>query len=253
MLTILSPAKSLTFSSEPLTEGVTRPEFQEDAQSLVGILRNCSASDLRRLMTISEDLAQLNVARFKAFGTSESLDSQRPAALVFSGDTYQGLEAAEFSKDDFDYAQAHLRILSGLYGVLRPLDLIEPYRLEMGTRLKTEIGATLYEYWGDRVARALEANDAGSVILNCASQEYFKVAERHLQVPVITPQFKEERDGQLKMISFFAKRARGALARFVVANRIDDPKDIQNFDIYGYRFDAALSAEHAPVFTRMAA
>lgn len=250
MLTILSPAKALDFSREHHNLEVSRPDFDQDAQKLVAILKKKSVSDLQQMMSLSEDLARLNVLRYEAFASDQNKDHRKPAVLVFNGDTYQGLNAGDFDCEDHSFAQQHLRILSGLYGVLRPLDVIEPYRLEMGTRLKTDRGYSLYDYWGERVAQALEAADVGECVLNCASQEYFRVAGPHLKVPVITPQFKEERDGDLKMISFFAKRARGAMARFVIKNRINSVEEIKEFDLDGYRFNLELSTETVPVFTR---
>ncbi|MCO4847034.1 MAG: peroxide stress protein YaaA [Yoonia sp.] len=252
MLVVISPAKSLDMA--PVDVVVTVPEFQDDAIRLSKTARNLTLTQLKGLMSISDDLARLNRDRFKAFAEEPTPEMVKPAALAFNGDTYQGLEAKTLNADDLAWAQDHLGILSGLYGVLRPLDAIQPYRLEMGSRLKTRRGASLYEYWGDTIAKALNerAADVGAdTVINCASQEYFGAADRKaLKLRVVTPQFLEVKEGRPRIVSFFAKRARGAMARFVVENRLTDPDGILDFRAGGYAYDADLSTPDKPVFLR---
>lgn len=251
MLAVLSPAKKLNF--DPLKTGFTQtmPDFQDDANKLAKAARKLSVSDLRGLMKISEDLAKLNKERFAAFAPlSDELNSKQ-AAFAFAGDTYTGLQAESLDAEDVDYAQEHLRILSGLYGVLKPLDRIQPYRLEMGSRLKNTKGANLYAYWGDRVGNALDSA-ADGVVVNCASNEYFKATGKNMTARVITPAFKEEREDGLKMIGFFAKKARGSMARYMIQNRIQDPDGLKDFDTDGYKYQPKLSGENDWVFTRKA-
>ena len=249
MLVVVSPAKKLDMSA---VDGITatKPEFQAEADDLAKVARGLSVKDLQKLMHISENLATLNADRFKSFGTME----QKPAALAFAGDTYQGLEAESLDADEMAWAQDHLRILSGLYGVLRPLDEIQPYRLEMGSRLKTEHGKTLYAFWGDRISQALndQARAMGvDVLVNCASQEYFgAVAPDALTLRVITPVFMEVKAGTPKIVSFFAKKARGAMARFIIQKRLTDVASLREFDTGGYRYDPALSEGNKLVFLR---
>ncbi|TCP39750.1 peroxide stress protein YaaA [Rhodovulum marinum] len=253
MLVVISPAKRLDL--DPV-EGVTptAPAFQKDAVHLAGIARDLSPADLSGLMGISDTLARLNAERFRDFAAEPGPDAVKPAALAFAGDTYAGLEAASLDADDLAFAQDHLRILSGLYGLLRPLDAIQPYRLEMGSRLATERGKNLYEYWGDRLAQALNeaARAAGTdVLVNCASQEYFgAVAPDALKLRVITPVFFEERPSGPKIVSFFAKKARGAMARFIVERRLTDPASLADFDTGGYRHIPDMSEPDRPVFLR---
>lgn len=253
MLTVISPAKKLDWSPVPL-DGATEPAMRTEANKLAKEAKALSVSDLRRLMDISEPLAKLNVDRFRAFRAKPSDALVKPAALAFDGDTYAGLQARDFNGETMAYAQDHLRILSGLYGLLRPMDRMQPYRLEMGSRLATERGASLYDWWGDRIAKALnrDAKASGSAfLLNCASQEYFGAVDRKaLKLRVIEPVFLEEREGEAKTVSFFAKRARGAMARFVMENRIEDPRDLRGFDLDGYAFSAGRSDDARMVFAR---
>lgn len=253
MITVLSPAKSLDWDAGG-DRAMTRPDFEADALRLAKTSRQLSLKDLRALMSISDDLARLNRDRFRAFSDAPETDALRPAALAFAGDTYQGLVAGELDEADMAYAQDHLRILSGLYGLLRPLDGIQPYRLEMGSRLKTRRGKNLYDYWGDGIAKALnhQAEATGSsTLINCASSEYFTAANRKaLKLRVVTPQFLEDRDGRARMVSFFAKRARGAMARFIVTHRIGTADDLRGFDAGGYAWNAERSTPDAPVFVR---
>ncbi len=252
MLIVLSPAKSLTL--EPTGVTPTEPAFGAEALRLAKTARNLPLKDLKALMSLSDDLARLNRDRFRAFKAEPRPDDLWPAALMFAGDTYQGLEARTLEADTLAWAPDRLRILSGLYGLLRPLDGIQPYRLEMGTRLKTRRGQTLYAFWGDRIAKALNAQ-AEAVgtgwLLNCASLEYFGAADHpKLRLQVVTPAFYEEKGGKRQMVSFFAKRARGALARHVLEHRITAPADLASFSSGGYRLDAEASTETAPVFAR---
>ncbi|MEM7489362.1 MAG: peroxide stress protein YaaA [Pseudomonadota bacterium] len=249
MLTVISPAKSLDL--DPVDIPATEPRFGDETAKLLVTARRQGIGDLRRLMSISEDLARLNRDRFRDWDGAP----EKPAIFAFAGDTYQGLDAATLSEDALRHAQVHLRILSGLYGLLRPLDALRPYRLEMGTRLKTRRGKDLYTFWGDRIARALAA-DAADVgaghLLNCASQEYFRAVDLPaLGLPVVTPTFLEDHPGGPKVIGFAAKRARGAMARFVAENRIDDPADLRAFRAGGYEWQD--SPVDAPVFLRRAA
>ena len=252
MLTVISPAKSLDM--EPVAIQATQPEWQDDAVRLAKTMRGQTLTQLKSLMGISDDLARLNRERFKAFAAEPLAEAVKPAALAFNGDTYQGLEAKTLDDADLKYAQDHLRILSGLYGLLRPLDAIQPYRLEMGSRLKTRRGKSLYDYWGDQIAKALNAQAAAvgtDTLINCASQEYFGAADRKaLKLKVVTPQFMEVKDGKPRIVSFFAKRARGAMARFVVTERAKTVEEIMQFSTGGYAYDEDLSESDKPVFTR---
>jgi len=254
MLIVISPAKRLDWSERDIA--ATAPMMQDDAVRLVKTARNLTLTQLRGLMGLSDDLARLNRDRFASFADAPDPDLTRPAALAFAGDTYQGLDAATLGPDDMDWAQDHLRILSGLYGLLRPLDAIQPYRLEMGSRLKTRRGGTLYDYWRDQLAKTLraQAETLGTdTLINCASQEYFgAVPPKDLRLRIVTPQFLEDKDGTAKMISFFAKRARGMMARYVVQNRLTDAQAITGFDVDGYRYDAERSKPDAPIFVRAA-
>ena len=252
MLVVVSPAKSLDM--DPVDVTATAPDFQEDAVRLSKTAKNLTLKELKGLMSISDDLARLNRDRFKAFAAEPEPEATKPAALAFNGDTYQGLEAKSLSAEDLTWAQDHLRILSGLYGLLRPLDAIQPYRLEMGSRLKTRRGKTLYDYWGDTIAKALNAQAAAvgaDTLINCASQEYFGAADRKaLKLRVITPTFMEVKDDKPRIVSFFAKRARGAMARYIVENRVTSPDGIKDFTSGGYAYEPDLSEGDKWVFLR---
>ncbi len=253
MLIVLSPAKRLDFSEpDPALPATTR-RFVEDTASLAVTARRQTKADLRRLMGISEDLARLNQERFKAFD-AEALDTGVQAAFAFAGDVYQGLEARSLDTRGLAFAQDHLRILSGFYGLLRPLDRIQPYRLEMGVRLRTRRGQSLYDFWGDRISKQLNTDldgHAHPVVVNLASQEYFGAVDaRALRVPVVTPHFREGKDGESRIISFYAKKARGTMARFAIDERIDDPETLKAFDRDGYRFDKAASNDTDWIFIR---
>lgn len=252
MLTVISPAKSLDW--DPVDVPTTAPEFQEDAVRLAKTSRNLTLGALKDLMSISDDLARLNRDRFKAFEEDPKAERTKAAAFAFNGDTYQGLEAKTLSSDDLTYAQDHLRILSGLYGLLRPLDAIQPYRLEMGSRLKTRRGKSLYEYWGTTISKAL--NDLGEaqgtdMLVNCASLEYFGAADtKALKLRVITPVFMELKDDRPRIVSFFAKRARGAMARHIIENRVTTLEGLMAFEAGGYAYDKDLSDGDKLVFLR---
>ena len=251
MLVVVSPAKKMNM--DPV-EGIesTRPAFQAEADDLATVARGLSVDDLQKLMKISESLAKLNRDRFSDFGEMD----EKPAALAFAGDTYQGLEASSLDADEMAWAQEHFRILSGLYGVLRPLDVIQPYRLEMGSRLKTEQGKTLYDYWGDKIAKALKAQAdevKTDTLVNCASQEYFGAVDLEaLGLRVITPVFMEDKPGGPKIVSFYAKKARGAMARYIIQHRLTDAQALTEFDTGGYQYREDLSETDKPVFVRAA-
>ena len=254
MLTLLSPAKSLDFSTPSEGIPVTRPQLQKDTAVLIDRCKELDAATLRKLMKLSEKLGELTCQRFQDMTLPLTPENARPCVLAFQGDVYKGLDAGTLSKRDLNWAQSRLRILSGLYGVLRPLDLIQPYRLEMGTRLNNERGADLYAFWGDRLAEALNAEHERhrvKAVLNLASNEYFKaVAADRLKPRLLTADFKELRDGEPKMISFYAKRARGLLARFVIDQRIDDPEGLKDFAEEGYSFRPELSDSDRLSFVR---
>ncbi len=252
MLIVLSPAKRLDFTEADPALPASERRFLEDTASLARTARARSVSELRQLMSISDDLARLNRERFQAFDP-DSLGGVQ-AVFAFAGDVYEGLRARELDAASLGWAQDHVRILSGLYGLLRPLDRIQPYRLEMGTRLKTRRGSSLYDFWGDRISTCLNADAAGQgrrAVVNLASQEYFGAVDaRALKLPVVTPQFRESKDGESRIISFFAKKARGSMTRFAIDERIDRAEDLKAFDRDGYRFDKAASSETEWIFTR---
>jgi cytoplasmic iron level regulating protein YaaA (DUF328/UPF0246 family) len=253
MLTVISPAKRLDFMPVEMSSA-TDPAFQKEALVLAKTARKLSTSDLQKLMSISEPLAKLNFERFKAFSAAPSSDLVKPAVLAFGGDTYQGLQAKTLNESEMAFAQRRLRILSGLYGLLRPMDRIQPYRLEMGSRLQTSRGSNLYEFWGKKLAQALnsEAEAEGTnLLLNCASQEYFgSVDQETLNLTIVEPVFLERKGGVEKVVSFHAKKARGAMARFVVKNRAEMVDDLKDFNTDGYVFQASASKAHRLVFAR---
>ncbi|WP_413432175.1 peroxide stress protein YaaA [Crateriforma spongiae] len=254
MLSILSPSKTLDFDSPVSVTGTTKIPFPDDSQQLASQLAETTPNALRDLMGISESLAELNHQRFQDWEIPSARNGGRPAACAFQGDVYRGLKTDQWTSKQWDYAQDHLRILSGLYGVLRPKDLMLPYRLEMGTSLKTDRGKDLYAFWGDKVRdRLIESmEEAGAkFLLNLASQEYLKViGPKTFPFPIITPVFKENKDGKYKMITVFAKVARGTMASWAIRKKAKTPKKLQTFDADGYRYDAASSKENQPVFLR---
>jgi len=254
MLTVISPAKTLDFESPPVTDAYTQPAHLTQSRKLVRRLRELSAADIARLMHVSDSLAELNQQRFRQWKTPFKPENARQALFAFKGDVYIGLDAESMSPTDIEFAQDHLRILSGLYGLLRPLDLMQAYRLEMGTRLDTEQGTNLYQFWDGKITdalnRELKQSDSQTLI-NLASGEYFKsIKLKQLKANIVTPAFKEYRDGQYKFIQYFAKKARGLMARYLIDNRIDEPEALKDFDYEGYRYDPALSENHEWVFTR---
>ncbi|MDE3122736.1 MAG: peroxide stress protein YaaA [Paracoccaceae bacterium] len=255
MLVVISPAKKLDWGPVPDLP-LTDPAFADQAVALAAEARKLKAAGLKTLMGISDSLAELNRDRFAAFSATPEAAVLRPAIFGFAGDTYAGFEAKTLDPDALIWAQDHLRILSGLYGLLRPLDRIQQYRLEMGSRLATPRGKSLYDWWGDSLAETLTAEGRGrgtDTVVNCASVEYFTALDRPaLGLRVITPVFMEERAGKRAIVSFWAKRARGAMARFIVENRLTDPDALCDFDAGGYRFDAEASEGDRRVFVRRA-
>lgn len=254
MLSVISPAKSLDFETSPTTTTCTQPDFLDKSQELIGILRDYLPQQLSELMGISDKLAGLNAARFAEWQPPFDLDNAKQAVQAFQGDVYVGLQAASFSEADNAFAHQHLRILSGLYGLLRPLDLIQPYRLEMGTRLPNTQGRDLYAFWKDTLTTELDKAVAASgsrVLVNLASNEYFKAIDaKRLDARVVTPVFKDAKNGQFKIISFYAKKARGLMSAWMIRQRLDDPEGLREFDVDGYRFNPTLSEGDTLVFTR---
>ncbi len=254
MLALLSPAKSLDFSSAPPDVSQSQPACLKQTRTLASHLRALKKAELKKLLHVSDKLADLNYERFQAFKTPFTPQNAKQAALAFSGDVYQGLDAASLSAEELGWAQDHVRILSGFYGLLRPLDLIQPYRLEMGRALKTCAGDNLYAFWGDKLTRlaASAASKSGEpTLINLASAEYFAALQpEKLKGSVITPGFREIRDGKPRFLSFFAKKARGMMARYIIQNRISRPEDLKSFDLEGYRYDKSLSDGDQWIFTR---
>ena len=254
MLIVLSPAKTLDFESPLTTKTATQPDFLDESQQLVDQLRRFSPAELSRLMGISDPLAVLNAERYATWARPFTPANARPAVLAFNGDVYEGLAAPTLSAADLKFAQTHLRILSGLYGLLRPLDLIQPYRLEMGIPLLNARGKNLYAFWGERLAEALNAAAGAAradALVNLASEEYFKaVVPKKLTVPVIQPVFEDWSRGQYKVVSFHAKRARGLMARHVVTQHLESVEGLKSFAAEGYAYDAGASDGQRWVFRR---
>lgn len=253
MLMVISPAKTLDFESPLATRTYTQPAFLDEACRLVDQLKTLEPHQLSNLMSISEKLGQLNAERFRRWQAPFTPENARQAILAFKGDVYTGLNAESFAEEDFSFAQKHLRILSGLYGVLRPLDLMQPYRLEMGTRFENDRGKDLYAFWGGQITDALneELTADEGVLVNLASNEYFKsVQKKKLNARLVTPQFKDWKNGQYKMISFYAKKARGLMCRYAIENRITQADDLKGFDLEGYRFSIEDSTHDNWTFLR---
>ncbi|MGF1908908.1 peroxide stress protein YaaA [Vibrio kasasachensis] len=254
MLIVVSPAKTLDYESPLATEKYTQPELIEHSKQLIDICRKLTPADIARLMKVSDKIADLNVGRFQEWSEVFTQDNARQAILAFKGDVYTGLEAETLTEEDFVYAQQHLRMLSGLYGLLKPLDLMQPYRLEMGTKLANEKGSNLYHFWGDVITEKLNqaiVEQGDNVLINLASNEYFKaVKPKALDAQVITPIFKDCKSGQYKVISFYAKKARGMMARYIIENRIRSVADLTQFDIAGYYFVEDESSPTELVFKR---
>lgn len=254
MLILLSPAKNMNFDPAPDAPPGTRPAFLKEAREIAGVAKDLSPARLKKLMSISDKLADLNHQRFLVFRGDGKSNSQKQAALAFNGEVYLGLNAKTMKAADFAFAQDHVRILSGLYGLLRPLDLIEPYRLEMGSSLKNPRGKNLYEFWGEEISKEINKTLKGHknpVVVNLASNEYFSAVDRKtLDADVITPSFKDEKDGKLRALQFFAKRARGSMARWAIDNRAEDAAALQKSNADKYKFNAKYSTANDWLFTR---
>ena len=254
MITIISPAKSLDFECPIPNTKSTKPRFLKHSQDIIDQIKKLAPQDIASLMRLSEKLALLNYDRFQEFKTPFTKKNARPCVFAFRGDVYQGLDADSLSQDDLDFGQHHLRILSGLYGVLRPLDLIQAYRLEMGTKFKNNAGNNIYDFWADTlnlsIAKELKKTDSKTLV-NLASNEYYKALNaKQLPFSIVTPVFKDFKNGQYKIISFFAKKARGLMSRYIIQNRIEQPELLKNFRLGGYRFSKKLSSDRELVFTR---
>jgi hypothetical protein len=253
MLMVISPAKTLDFESAAVTSKSSQPRYLDDSAKLIERLRKMSTADIASLMKLSDKLAGLNAARYESWQTPFNSDNAKQAVLAFKGDVYTGLDADSLDEAGFDFAQQHLRILSGLYGVLKPLDLIQPYRLEMGTKLDNKVGKDLYAFWGSKLRESLEQDEGlkDDVLINLASNEYFKAVEaKKLKARIITPVFKDWKNGQYKMISFYAKKARGLMSRYIIDNKVTEPDVIKQFDYEGYRFNEDMSKADEWVFIR---
>ncbi|BBR60655.1 MULTISPECIES: peroxide stress protein YaaA [unclassified Klebsiella] len=254
MLILISPAKTLDYQSKLATTRYTQPMLLEHSQTLIREARKLSAPQIKALMGISDKLADLNATRFHDWHPDFTPDNARQAILAFKGDVYTGLQAETFSDADFDFAQQHLRMLSGLYGVLRPLDLMQPYRLEMGIRLENPRGKDLYQFWGEEITQTLNAalrEQGDDIVINLASDEYFRsVKPKALKGSIIKPVFLDEKNGKFKVISFYAKKARGLMSRYIIENRLSKPEQLTGFDSEGYFFDAESSSAEELVFKR---
>jgi len=254
MLLVVSPAKKLDFESPLPTEKFSQPTMLEQSQLLINDCVKLSPDQIATLMKLSDKLAGLNAARFGEWSTPFNQDNARQAILSFNGDVYSGLDAQTFSGEDFDFAQQHLRILSGLYGLLKPLDLMQAYRLEMGCKLGNIRGENLYQFWGEIITNELNkslSEQGDEVLINLASTEYFKsVKKKTLNATIITPVFKDWKNGQYKIISFFAKKARGLMARYIIQNKLTSVEQLKGFDLAGYQYDEGMSKGNDWVFTR---
>ena len=254
MLMLLSPAKTLDYNTPVTTNSFSIPDYLGKSSELVKVLKQKSFLDLMELMQVSQKIAELNVERFNQWKLPFSTENAKQAVLAFKGDVYTGLDASALSENRLAYTQSHLRILSGLYGLLRPLDLMQPYRLEMGLKLTTKKGENLYQFWGEKITDALNvllAKQDEPVLINLASNEYFKsVQKKNLDGRLITPEFKDWKNGKYKMISFFAKKARGLMVRFAIDHNIQKAEVLQNFDYDGYHFNLELSRSDKWVFSR---
>ena len=254
MLIVLSPAKSLDYETPPITDKHTLPIFIEESAKLISELKKLSLQEVAELMDLSDKLAALNVARFGEWSKRFTSKNSKQAILAFNGDVYEGLDAKTLNKKSLDYAQDHVRVLSGLYGILKPLDLMQAYRLEMGTSFKNSGGKDLYAFWGEKITQALKVEldqHKNQTLINLASDEYFKsVKTTQLTYPVIAPIFQDEKAGKYKIISFYAKRARGLMTRFIIDNKIDRPEGLKDFNLEGYRYAPKESSLEKPVFRR---
>ncbi|WP_257295756.1 peroxide stress protein YaaA [Endozoicomonas sp. YOMI1] len=256
MLLVISPAKTLDYETPSITNKFTQPDFLDQSALLIEELRELSPAAVGSLMSISDKLSQLNAARFQAWSAPFSPDNAKQAVLAFKGDVYTGLNAETLNEQQLSFAQKHLRILSGLYGLLRPLDLMQAYRLEMGTRFTNQRGKDLYQFWGSMITEQLNqelASQKSQVLVNLASNEYYKsVQPKQINGQIITPVFKDWKNDQYKIISFYAKKARGLMCRYIIDHNIDQPEEMKSFDYEGYAFNGAMSSDKAWVFTRKA-
>ena len=254
MLIVISPAKTLDYETAPATKKHTTPDYLEDSQELINRARRFSALDIAEIMGVSMKIADLNQQRFSDWKTPFTQDNAKQAVLAFKGDVYTGLDAETMNAKDFQFAQKHLRILSGLYGLLRPLDLMQAYRLEMGRKIETDRGKNLYEFWGDEITEGLNKQlkkTKSQYLINLASMEYFKsVKTKKLNAEIITPAFKDYKNGEYKMMGVYAKKARGLLSRYIIENQIENVEDIKEFAVDGYRYNKKLSEGNTWVFTR---
>ena len=254
MLAIISPAKTLDFESAVKNFPVSQPHFTDYSEQLIEVCRKLSPQDLSSLMSISDKLAGLNAARFAEWTKIHNESNSRAALFAFKGDVYTGLDSDSLSEDDITFAQSHLRMLSGLYGLLKPLDLMQPYRLEMGTKLSNPKGKDLYTFWGNVITQAVQQaidEQGDNVLINLASDEYYKsVKENQLKAKIIKPVFLDNKSGKYKVISFYAKKARGLMCRYLIQNRLTDIEQLKEFDLGGYWFDSASSTETEFVFKR---
>jgi len=254
MLITLSPSKGQDFEAPGLSKKYSKPADLKDSELLIKELRKIKSKELQEMMAVSENIAKLNVERYKTFQTPFTTKNAKQAIFAFKGDVYGGLDLASFDEDDFSYAQDHLRILSGLYGCLRPLDLIQPYRLEMKTKLKNARGDNLYQFWDDRITKSINKElkkQQEPVLVNLASNEYFKsVKPRLLEGRLLNISFKETKDGKTRVVAIFAKRARGMMADYIIRNRIEDPEDLKKFKLGGYRYNKSLSDDRQWTFER---
>jgi cytoplasmic iron level regulating protein YaaA (DUF328/UPF0246 family) len=254
MLMVISPAKSLDYETPPVIDMHTQPDYLKQSKQLITRLKKLAPAQVSELMDISDKLAALNVARYGEWKPPFTPENAKQAVLAFNGDVYDGLKAADFKPAEFEYAQAHLRILSGLYGVLKPLDLMQPYRLEMGTRLDTAKAKDLYGFWGGTVTKKLNEllkERDKPVLVNLASEEYFKVVQaKAVKARIVAPVFEDYKSGRYKIISFFAKKARGMMVRYAVKNNLSDVEDLKNFDFEGYAFTPKASTADSWVFRR---
>lgn len=254
MLIVISPAKTLDFQTPPITDHYTQPEWLNRSSQLIERLRQLSTTELAEMMKLSDKLATLNHQRYRDWHQPFTSDNAKQAVLAMKGDVYGGLDAESMSEASLAFAQSHLRILSGLYGILRPLDLIQPYRLEMGTRLPTKAGNNLYQFWGDTITDALDQamdDSAGAPLINLASTEYFKsVRLKRLNANVITPQFKERKGDRYRVIGIHAKKARGLMSRYIITNRLTEVEAIKTFNLNGYAFHPEQSSEKEWAFCR---
>lgn len=254
MLALISPAKTLDYESTLPTDVHTLPRLLEQSQQLIDVARQLSATEIAQLMSVSEKIAQLNVARFNDWQSDFNLSTARQALFAFKGDVYTGLDAYALADDDVQFAQQHLRMLSGLYGLLRPLDLMMPYRLEMGTRLKNPVGSNLYAFWGDHITDLINADLVeiqSELMVNLASDEYYKsVNEKNIKAEIIKPVFLDQKNGKYKVISFYAKKARGLMARYIIEHKLERAEDLKSFNSDGYYFDAESSLSGELVFKR---